>query len=348
MNCYDAPCTGACPTSIDIPRFIRRSPPAIWPAARARSWKRTRWARAARAFARPTSCARARACTRRQLADPHRPAAAHATDWLIARRPAAVRAGPADREARGDHRRRSGRALGRARSSRHGPRRDIFERDDWPAASTRTASCRSVCRPMSRVWEAEQVRRLGVDFRTGVNVGTDVAAEELLAEFDAVMIAFGMGKVPKLGIPGEDAAGVWDALDFIASRSAMASCRVSAIRVAVIGGGNTAIDAATCFEALGREFGHDVLPARSRRHDGLRIRDRVREERRRGVPLQRAAARGSSRRRPHHRPRTDPHRSGRHRRGRIAGTRVRRYRSTTSIPRDRTSRSSPRCSTRSA
>ena len=64
-----------------------------------------------------------------------------------------------------------------------------------------------------------------------------------------------MGGVPKLGIPGEDAAGrVGCARLHRSAKLATASCRVSAKRVAVIGGGNTAIDAVTVFEAPRREF----------------------------------------------------------------------------------------------
>jgi glutamate synthase (NADPH/NADH) small chain len=101
------------------------------------------------------------------------------------------------------------------------------------------------------VWEAEQVRRLGVDIRTGVSVGTDVEPAKVLADYEAVVIACGMGNVPKLGIPGEDAEGVWDALDFI--RVAKENGVVPGLgdTVAIIGGGNTAIDAATCSKRLG-------------------------------------------------------------------------------------------------
>ncbi len=100
------------------------------------------------------------------------------------------------------------------------------------------------------LWEAEQVRALGVEIRTGVAVGRDVAAGTLLAEYDAVMIAVGMGAVPRLGIEGEDAAGVWDALDFIRIAKCGGDVGPLGERVAIIGGGNTAIDAATCSRRL--------------------------------------------------------------------------------------------------
>jgi glutamate synthase (NADPH/NADH) small chain len=72
----------------------------------------------------------------------------------------------------------------------------------------------------------------------------------VLAEYDAVILAVGMGAVPRLGIEGEDAPGVWDALDFIRLAKTGGDVGPLGARVAVIGGGNTAIDAATCSRRL--------------------------------------------------------------------------------------------------
>ncbi|HET7812988.1 MAG TPA: FAD-dependent oxidoreductase, partial [Candidatus Baltobacteraceae bacterium] len=68
--------------------------------------------------------------------------------------------------------------------------------------------------------------------------------------FDAVVLACGMGAVPKLGIEGEDLPGVWDALDFIERAKLGRDVGVLGSRVAVIGAGNTAIDALTCSKRL--------------------------------------------------------------------------------------------------
>jgi glutamate synthase (NADPH/NADH) small chain len=127
----------------------------------------------------------------------------------------------------------------------------VFERDDLPGGLNTYGIVPYRLPAEIALWEAEQVRRLGVDIRTGVEVGTDVAASELLESYDAVVIACGMGAVPQLGIAGEDAAGVWDALDFI--RRAKEDGAVTGLgdTVAVIGGGNTAIDAATASKRLG-------------------------------------------------------------------------------------------------
>jgi dihydropyrimidine dehydrogenase (NAD+) subunit PreT len=127
----------------------------------------------------------------------------------------------------------------------------VFERDDL-AGGLNTYGIVPFRLPTDvAVWEAEQVRRLGVEIRTGVAVGTDVTADELVAEYDAVVIACGMGAVPKLGIPGEDADGVWDALDLIRIAKRDGAVAELGATVAVIGGGNTAIDGATVSKRLG-------------------------------------------------------------------------------------------------
>ncbi|MGA8839471.1 MAG: NAD(P)-dependent oxidoreductase [Candidatus Aquilonibacter sp.] len=101
------------------------------------------------------------------------------------------------------------------------------------------------------LWEADYVVQLGIDVETGVEVGVDVPVDALLQNHDAVILACGMGGVPSLGVEGDDYA--WDALDFI--EHVKTGHRVGELgdRVAVIGAGNTAIDALTCAKRLGAE-----------------------------------------------------------------------------------------------
>jgi len=103
------------------------------------------------------------------------------------------------------------------------------------------------------LWEAQQVVNLGVDVKTKTRVGVDVSFDSLLKDFDAMVVACGMGNVPKLGIPGENLPGVWDALDFIERAKLGKSVANLGKHVAVIGAGNTAIDALTCSKRLGAE-----------------------------------------------------------------------------------------------
>jgi glutamate synthase (NADPH/NADH) small chain len=110
--------------------------------------------------------------------------------------------------------------------------------------------------------EVEALRRMGVVFETNVVVGRTVTIDELLGEeaFDAVLIATGAGLPKFLGIPGESLNGVYSANEFLtrvnllhandhAFDEPVFDCRGRA--VAVIGGGNTALDSARTAIRLG-------------------------------------------------------------------------------------------------
>lgn len=93
--------------------------------------------------------------------------------------------------------------------------------------------------------EVEAIERLGVEFRFGVAVGEDVSIEELERRHEAIFLGVGLGGDVRLDLPGRDLEGVWDSLEFI---EAIKEGRFERLhlgdRVAVIGGGNTAIDVA--------------------------------------------------------------------------------------------------------
>ena len=94
------------------------------------------------------------------------------------------------------------------------------------------------------VEEAEQILNLGVKLQAGVTVGKDVTVDALLAQYDAVFLGVGLGDTNKLRVPGENLPGVIDALDFIEEIKLKPRADVNVgRRVAVIGAGNTAIDA---------------------------------------------------------------------------------------------------------
>jgi glutamate synthase (NADPH/NADH) small chain len=102
--------------------------------------------------------------------------------------------------------------------------------------------------------EVQMVEELGVEIHTGIEVGKDISSQDLLRQFDAVFIGIGLGRVPPLGIPGENLEGIYDALDFVESTRTRPLTEIKVgRRVAVIGAGNTAVDAATISKRLGAE-----------------------------------------------------------------------------------------------
>ncbi len=92
---------------------------------------------------------------------------------------------------------------------------------------------------------------MGVEFRLGVDVGTDVTIDELLADYDAVFMGMGTYTYMKGGFPGEDLDGVFEALPFLISnanrnlgfeKDEADFIGMAGKRVVVLGGGDTAMD----------------------------------------------------------------------------------------------------------
>jgi len=97
--------------------------------------------------------------------------------------------------------------------------------------------------------EIDNILSLGVEAKTGAPVGTEVKWEEL-RKFDAVFVAAGAWKSLPLKIPGEDVAGVMSGLEFLQKVNSGQAVDLGQ-RVAIIGGGNTAMDAARSALRLG-------------------------------------------------------------------------------------------------
>ena len=110
--------------------------------------------------------------------------------------------------------------------------------------------------------EIDTLRALGVEFALNTVVGKTVSVDELLNEekFNAVFIGSGAGLPRFLGIPGENLKGVYSANEFLTRVNLMKAYRTGsatpiqrALRVAVVGGGNVAMDAARCALRLGAD-----------------------------------------------------------------------------------------------
>ena len=101
--------------------------------------------------------------------------------------------------------------------------------------------------------EIDILRELGVEFRTGVEVGRDVSLEQLRAQgYKAFYLGIGASKGAALGCPGEELPGVWTGIDFL-RRVNLGEKPELGSQVAVIGGGNVAIDVARTAVRLGAE-----------------------------------------------------------------------------------------------
>jgi NADPH-dependent glutamate synthase beta subunit-like oxidoreductase len=91
--------------------------------------------------------------------------------------------------------------------------------------------------------EIDRILRLGVQLQTNTAVGKDISYEQVRAEYDAVFIGIGAHQGVQLGCPGEDAANVMSGIEFLRLANSGKPVEIGK-RVIVVGGGDTAIDAA--------------------------------------------------------------------------------------------------------
>ena len=253
LNCFDAPCTAACPTHIDVPGFIKRI---------ASGNLRGSAMRILDANILGSSCARVcpvdvlceGACVlHRQNHKPiqiallqrHAMEAFHASGEELAAEPVALRklrvacigGGPASLACA-------------AELCRQGAKATIFERRALPGGLNTYGVAEYKLRAADSLHEVEMIRRLGVEFRFEVSIESTAALEALESEFDFIFLGLGLGAMQRLGVPGEDARGVMNALELI---SAYKTGRIREMHgtVVVVGAGNTAIDAANAARRLG-------------------------------------------------------------------------------------------------
>ncbi len=101
--------------------------------------------------------------------------------------------------------------------------------------------------------EIDYIRGLGVDIKTSIRIGTDLTMDELWDQgHKAVLLSTGAWRSPKLGIPGGDLEGILPALSFLRDARISDKIRLKGT-VAVIGGGNVALDAARTALRLGAD-----------------------------------------------------------------------------------------------
>ncbi|MEX2494728.1 MAG: NAD(P)-dependent oxidoreductase [Woeseia sp.] len=256
--CYDAPCTTACPTGIDIPQFIQKiRSDNVRGSAHTILRENILGGMCARVC--PTEVLCEEACVRNTFEDkPVRIGLLqrYATDpvfrqnlSLFERAPASGRtvavvgAGPA--------------GLSCAhRLSMLGHDVVIFNRDAKPGGLNEygIAAYKTVDNFARR--EVDWLLSIGgIRLQNGVALGRDLTLEQLRREYDAVFLGMGLGGINSLNIEGEHAAGVLNAVDYIAELRQATDKAALPVgrRVVVVGGGMTAIDIAVQSKLLGAE-----------------------------------------------------------------------------------------------
>lgn len=108
--------------------------------------------------------------------------------------------------------------------------------------------------------EVEGLKAMGVDVETNVVIGRSISVDDMLQKYDAVFIGSGAGLPRFMGIEGENLKGVYSANEFLTRINLMKAYKEDSRtpvqhgkRVAVVGGGNVAMDAARCAKRLGAE-----------------------------------------------------------------------------------------------
>ncbi|AOK32388.1 MULTISPECIES: NAD(P)-dependent oxidoreductase [Burkholderia] len=258
--CYDAPCIAACPTGIDIPGFIRKiGNDNLRGAARDILSANPLGGMCARVC--PTEILCEGACVRHhQDGEPVEIGALqrYATDWQLAREAAGEK--PLFERASSSGKRVAVIGAGPAGlACAHGLARAghdvvIFDTHGKPGGLNEygIAAYKTVDGFAQR--EVAWLLSIGgIEWRANQTLGRELTLDALRAEFDAVFVGVGLTGVNALRIEGETLDGVIDAVDFIARlRQADDLSQVPVgRRVVVIGGGNTAVDAAVQSRKLG-------------------------------------------------------------------------------------------------
>jgi glutamate synthase (NADPH/NADH) small chain len=259
LYCFDAPCTGACPTHIDVPQFIKKIASGnLSGSARTILDANILGASCARACPvevlcegacvmhrynkQPIEIARLQRFAMDALHEsgaplPFEPATD--TGWSVA----LIGAGPASLACAAELRRR-------------GIGAELYDARPLPGGLNTYGVAEYKLPLVESLREIDMLAQLGVEFHFETVVDAAKLAE-LERTHDAVFLGIGLGAIHRLGIAGEELGGVTNALDLIAGYK---SGELTAVpeRVVVVGAGNTAIDAAIATVRLGATEVHVV------------------------------------------------------------------------------------------
>lgn len=252
LYCYDAPCTHACPTHIDIPGFIKKISTAnLIGSAQTILDANLLGATCARV------CPVQELCEGSCVLGPSSGPIAigrlqrYAMDYVYERGVQVVTAGPS-----------TGRKVAVIGSgpaglscagelARKGHTVTVFEKRPL-AGGLSTYGIISLREPVEvALAEVAMLEQLGVTIETGVELGTDISLVTLQKDFDMVVLSVGLGRSPDLGIPGEE--HLVDGLVYVEGSKVADVPLTIGRQVVVVGAGNTAIDCATIAKRLGAE-----------------------------------------------------------------------------------------------
>jgi glutamate synthase (NADPH/NADH) small chain len=257
LYCFDAPCTHACPTHIDVPAFIKKIATGnLSGSARTIFDSNLLGATCSRVCPVEELCEGACVLNPKPISIGR--LQRYAMDYVYrhqrfpriapptAKKIAVIGAGPAGLSCAGELAQ-----LGHAVT--------IFEKREM-AGGLSTYGIIGLREPIEVAQaEVRMIEKLGVRIETNANVILD----EVRQNFDAVFLSLGLGSTPKLGIPGEDS--IIDGLWYIEQSKLDLHSMKAAKSVVVIGAGNTAIDCATIARRLGAE--HVTIVYRRSAHE---------------------------------------------------------------------------------
>ncbi|MFL6257276.1 MAG: NAD(P)-dependent oxidoreductase [Pyrinomonadaceae bacterium] len=256
VYCFDAPCMHACPTHIDVPAFIKKIASGnLLGSARVIFDANPIGATCARVC--PVDVLCEGACVENTLMQ--RPIEIgrlqrYATDYVARTGREVLKAGAPNAKSVG--------VVGSGPAglscatylARLGYDVTVYDRKALPGGLDTYGMAEYKMTQRVSIEEAQQVERLGVKFQLKTEIGRDVSIEELESKHDGVFLGVGLGETGRLGIAGEELEGVYDALYVIERIKSRRWETVPLGRtVAVIGAGNTAIDAVTQARRLGAE-----------------------------------------------------------------------------------------------